>query len=270
MYKTRRMDQQRSSRGFVITLVVAFALIGTAWFLFASGFFDISTIEIEGIQMLDRGEVTREVDSALEHDSWKPWKKNNLLMLDTERLKNTLKDRLFVANVTVDKSYPNILRLLIEERQRSVILKSNDQYVHVDATGVVTGYVEGENLASAQNIVAARSLSDLSTLPVIIMNTADPLAPGFQIAEPEQVRRWLDTFNTVLNEGIKIRFMKIETPEASLGRFVSDHGYDIYFDLKQPLEGQIATYSAYVKTQPDLGAINYYIDVRIPGRIFVK
>jgi hypothetical protein len=270
MFRTKRLDQQRSSRGFVILLVVAFFVIGTAWFIFSSGFWNVSTVEINGLQSMDRGEVTREVDNYFEQRNRFLWKGRNLLMLDAGDFTQTLKDRLFIANVTVDKVYPSILRLMIEERQRSVILVSNEQFVNVDTTGVVTSYVIEPALSSARDIIAARSLMDSSATPVIIMNADDPLAPGFQIAAPEQIKGWLDTFQTLLGAGLKIRFMKIQAPDASLARFVSDKGYDIYFDLKRSLEGQLATYLSYMRSGDSKNPINYYIDVRIPGRVFIK
>lgn len=270
MYRSRRLDQQRSSRGFVIPLVVSFFLVGAAWFIFSSGFWDIAAVEINGLQSMDRGEVTKEVDIYFEQNIRLFWKGRNLLMLDAADFASVLKDRLFIADVTVDKVYPDILRLIIEERQRSIVLVSNDQFVNVDTTGVVASYVIEPALSSAKNIIAARSLMDLSTAPVVLMNAADPLAPGFQIAAPEQIKRWLDTFQSLLDAGLKIRFMKIEAPNASLARFVSDGGYDIYFDLKRPLEGQIATYLSYMRSEGSKTSIKYYIDVRIPDRVFIK
>lgn len=270
MYRTNRLQDKRSSYSTVFVIVAAFAVTGWFWFLFRSGFLDIQTIDAGQLQSLNRGEVVAETQRALQEGPWRPWSGNNLLMLDTDALAVTLKDRLFAESVTVEKSYPNILRLKIGERQRSVVVASNNEYVLVDAKGIVTAMADGDTLRASQDRVAAKAFADEIHLPVVVMNTADPLAPGFQVATPEEVRRWLDATRYLVLGGLQYRFMKVESPQAALGRFVSKKGYDIYFDLTQPLEPQLATYTAYMKTKPDEGKITEYLDTRVPGKVFVK
>ncbi len=270
MFRARRIEDRRSGYGAVIAIVAAFAVTGWLWFLFRSGFLDVQTIDTGALHELDRGEVLAEVDRALQEKPWRPWSYRNLLLIDTNELASVLQDRLFAESVTVEKSYPNILRLKIQERQRSVVVVSNDQYALVDATGLVTGDADGDALRASKDRVAARAFADQIHLPVIVMKTADPLAPGFQVATPEQMRRWLDATRYTVLGGLRYRFMKVESPESSLARFVSERGYDIYIDLTHPLEPQLATYLAYMKTKPDESKITAYVDVRVPGKIFIK
>lgn len=270
MYRSVRMDQKRSSYTVVILLVASFAVVGWLWFVFASGFWDVSNLDISGLRTLERGDVAREVDRALDERDWRPWHKKNLIFIDTATIAAILKERLFAEDVTVDKVYPDVLRLIIKERQRSVVLVSGEQYVNVDATGVVTGDADGDVLQSSRERVAARAFADEIHLPVVVMPTADPLSVGFSVAAPETVRKWIEVSRAMVLGGVKVRFMKIETPESALARFVSEQGYDIYLDLTQPLEPQIQTYAAYMRSKPDLTQIKEHIDVRVPGKIYVK
>lgn len=270
MYRTNRIQDKRSSYGAVIAIFAAFAVTGWLWFLFRSGFLDIQTIDTGPLQSLDRGEVIAETERALDEGPWRPWNSHNLLLLNTDQLAVTLKDRLFAESVAVEKSYPNILRLKIGERQRSVVVASNNEYVLVDGSGIVTAMAEGDVLRASQDRVAAKAFADEIHLPVVVMNTADPLSAGFQVAKPEEIRRWLDATRYLVLGGLQYRFMKVESPQAALGRFVSKKGYDIYFDLTQPLEAQLMTYLAYMKTKPDEGKITEYMDVRVPGKVFIK
>lgn len=270
VYRSERLTRRKSAYTATLILIGSFAIFGWWWFLFLSGFFDANKIEIIGLRGLEMGEVVGEMDKIFSEAKWKPWHSKNLFMLDTEYVRSALKDRLFIEEVVVDKSYPDILRLKITEKQRSVVLVTNDIYVNVDASGVVTGATEGGTLYVARDIVAARSITGEYSPSVILMPTAEPPTPGFQVAKPEQVRRWLDIMRSVVLRGIKIRFMKLESPEANLARIVSEKGYDIYFDLQDPLEPQIATYEAYMNTKPDESKIMERVDVRVPGKIYVK
>ena len=270
MYRSDRIDQNTSSHVFVIALVVSFAIVGWFWFFFGSGYWDIATVDIQGLQTLDRGEVATETLRIIDDRPWRPWNARNLFMLDTKNLESALKERLFVEDVSVDKSYPNVLRLMLKERQRSVVLVSNGQYVNVDTSGIVTGDTEGDALRASQDRVAARAFADDVHLPVVVMNTADPLAEGFHVAAPEQVQRWIEVSRALVLGGLRIRFMKVETPESSLGRFVSDKGYDIYVDLSKPIDQQVETYQAYMRSKPDESQIKEHLDIRIPGQVIIK
>ena len=270
MYRSDRIDQKHSSHVFVIALIVAFAIVGWFWFFFGSGYWNISSIDIQGLQALDRGEVATETYRIIDNRPWRPWSARNLFMLDTKRLESELKDRLFVEDVSVDKSNPNVLRLLLKERQRSVVLVSNGQYVNVDTSGIVTGATEGDALRASQDRVAARAFADEVHLPVVLMDTADPLAEGFHVATAVEVQKWIEISRALVLGGLKIRFMKVETPESSLGRFVSERGYDIYVDLAKPIDQQITTYQAYMRTKPDESQIHEHLDIRIPGQVIIK
>lgn len=270
MFRMGRMQANQSRKGFALFLVGSCAVTGWMWFLFFSGYWDVRTVEMEGIHFLNRGEVETEVYRILDDVPWRPWHKKNALMIDPSFLAQKLQERLFVDFVVVEKSYPDILRLKIKERQRSVVLVSQEQFVTVDANGVVTGQAEGEVLTIAQDRLAARTLAREGQMPVVVMNTADPVVTGFEVAKPEQMRRWLEATRLLVLGGMKIRFMKVDTPESVLGRFVSEKGYDIYVDLTKPIDEQAKNYLAFLKTKPDESKITAYVDVRIPGKVFLK
>lgn len=270
MYAQSRSIQRGSQRTRVVLLAGAFAIIGWIWLICISGYFDIGEVVIENNQAISAGEIINEIHTALHQTSWRPWRSTNLFFLNTEQLTNELSRRLFVERIEIEKRYPNIVRLKIFERQRKIILVSQERYVYVDAAGLVTEEVSDEALRIAQEQIAAKRFSEDANPPVIVMSTDDPLVTGFQVASVENVKKWLETFRTLIARGVKMRFMKIEAPDAHLGRFVSQKGYDIYFDLHQPLEPQITTYLAYINTKPKEDAIHEYLDPRIPGKIFVK
>lgn len=270
MYRGERVEKTRSSKLTGSVLVVAFLVVASSWFIFRSEFFDASEIKIDGLRDLGRGEVEREVMNALEESAkWKPWRATNILFVDKEELEASLKDRLFADYVTVDKTYPNILRLSVEERQRSVILASGTQYVLVDTSGVVTGYAEDAVLATARDLIAARSVSDEFSLPVVQMPTDDPLTPGFQVADPETVKLWLDISRSLFSGGVRTHFIKISSSESNLVRVVTEALYELRLDISRPIDDQLEAYRTYLRTTDDPG-ITEYVDVRVPGKIFVK
>lgn len=270
MYRGEREDRNRSSRSVAISLVISFVVVAVAWFVFRSGYFDAAQIGIEGLRSLEKGDVEREVGEALaEQSRWRPWHPTNVLMVDVPRLESRLKERLFAESVTVDKSYPNILRLKIEERQRSVVLVTGEQFLLVDTNGIVTGFAEGSSLSTATDHLAARSFLTADSLPVIQMPTDEPPAPGFQIASPEAVQAWIQISRILISRGLDTYFIKIEDPESHLGRFVMRDKYELRIDLSSDIVRQLDAYETYLRTAKN-PSIKEYIDVRVPGKIFVK
>ncbi len=269
-FHSPRHKTLETNRHFIIYLTAAFAIIGWYWFLFFSGFWDIGTLDIKNIKTLDRTEVYAEIQHILQEQPWRPWHQQNMFMLNSDLLASNLRDRLFIEDVRIEKIYPNTLQLDIKEKQRSVIVVSHDQYVNVDVNGIVTGEPDKESLQRAQACIQAHSFMDEVHVPVIVLNMEDPLAPGFQIAKSYQVHRWLDTARRLILGGVKFRFIKLENADASYARFVSEKGYDIYFDLLQPIDPQLYTYLEFMKTKPDQSKITEYLDARVPGKVYVK
>jgi len=270
MYRGERDVRERSGKTTATLLVTAFFLIASAWFVLQSGFFDANEIQIDGLRSLERGDVDREVADALnEQSTHRPWNPTNILLLDKKRLEDRLQERLFAEVVTVDKTYPNILRLKIEERQRSVVLVTNDQYLLVDTSGVVTGYAEGDVLSSAMDHISARTLLTADSLPVIQMPTDEPPAPGFQIADPSIIQTWIQNARILISRGADTYFMKIEKPEAHLARYIMPGKYELRIDISRPIDDQVGAYETYLRTVED-STITEYIDVRVPGKIFVN
>ncbi len=270
MFQGERREKDRKIRTSSIILVIAFVVVAALWFVFQSGYFDADDIHIEGLRSLEEGDVRREVGEALEAQSkWRPWNSTNVLFMDEAALQERLKERLFAENVIVDKSYPNILRLKVEERQRSVILVSNQNYVLVDTSGVVTGFADGNVLSLAQDRIAVRTLASPDSLPVVQLRTDDPLVPGFQIADAETVQTWIEISRILISRGIDTHFLKIDAPYSSVLRFVMERRYELRLDREKAFEPQIETYETFLQTTGD-DEVREYVDVRVPGKIFYK
>ena len=115
------------------------SVIGWLYVLFISDLFVLRKIQVQGTRALDSVDVEREVYIILDaRKEWKPWSPRHTWFINTTELANELKDRLFAASVTVDKTYSGILRLMVEERSNKLILHSGQQFLWVDLQGVVT------------------------------------------------------------------------------------------------------------------------------------
>lgn len=265
-----RAGLTKANRWIVGTLVVSCFMLCLVWFVFVSGYWTVQHIEMNEPRELKRGEVASTTYEILDTAPWKPWDKRNIFFIDTNALALGLREQLFAEQVTVDKIYPNILRLKIIERQRSVVVASKDQLLLVDANGIVTGEVPAAGTKDIRNILGAKTLANAALQPVIICELPELATAGYQAVQPQTVQTWLEAYKTLITSGVKFSYLRLSEPKSLTLRARSDKGYQIIFDLSGPLEAQIETYKKFVQSQGKNPGITEYVDVRIPGKIFVK
>jgi len=237
--------------------------------MIVSKFWDIKKIEVNELAVISRGEVIDAVFKILDENDHFIIKGRNIFFIDTKDLETELNESLFVENVTVDKSYPNILRLIVKERQRSVVIASKDQLLTVDINGLVTGEAIDEVKDELRLRLNDKSFSDSAHPPLILCDLQELATSGYQVADQETVKRWLDTYKTLLSEGLEFRYIKIDDALSRTLRIRLENGIDLLVDILSPLDPQIETYDKYRQSKPKVNP-KEYIDVRIPGKLYIK
>ena len=261
---------QQSNRFLVTLLVAAFAVAAVVWFVFVSGYFSIKSIELNELHTMDREEVVSATYEILEQGRWRPWDRKNVLFINEKELAERLKSRLFAEQVTVDKSYPNVLRLMIEERQRSVVLASKEQLLVIDMAGMVTGEA-GENAAKeARDSINGTLIANLNRTPVIICDLPELATAGYQVADQDTLKQWIGAYRAFIASGLKFRYIRVQEPKSQTAKLAMADGWEAYFDLGKDLPTQIETYKKFVQNKPRGFKADEYIDVRVPGKIYVK
>ncbi|MFZ6014815.1 MAG: cell division protein FtsQ/DivIB [Patescibacteria group bacterium] len=239
--------------------------------MFFSSFFDIEKIEINDLAVLQKdvlaGEMGEYIDSRA--DKW-PWGRRNIFVFDIKKLEEFIKDEFFVENVTVDKEYPNILRLKLQERQRSVILVSKNQIYIVDDYGVITSLADSGTASSTKLYLTSSAPIESSKEIYIIAPTSTDYQIGFEYTKPEIVRSWLDLAKDLRDSGIWFKAIELDLDFDSMVKVILKENKKVYFDMSEAAVMQIETLRQFIQTKPNWDDIHEYIDVRVPGRIYYK
>jgi hypothetical protein len=262
------MERRRPWIG--LALVAAALVAGSVWFVFVSGYWRIDRVEAYGVDGQGRGELEEVVRQVLDEGPWKPWDKQNIFFVDEEDLASKVQQRMFAERVSVEKSYPNILRLIIVERQRSVVVVSKGQQLLVDTAGIVTGETDERLGAYVHSIMNLKAFADASHVPVIVTDLPERAAAGYQASDEVRVKRWITAYRALVEAKVRFRYMGLDTLGSSLARLKAEDGTDILMDLELPLEPQIDTYTTFIRNKKKDVVINEYIDVRVPGKIYVQ
>lgn len=271
---TRRQTATQGSSGRVVFFLFLglVAVIGWSYVFFVSDAFMVKDIEVRGVKTLDPMEVKREVYATIDGRArpfWQPARQ--MWFLRAGELEPILKDQLFAEQVSVDKSSGNVLRLLVKERARRYILRTPSQWLWIDLQGVVLQELTPQESKDADQRLLGKPATVTADAPIISIDRQTPLHVGEGI-QVHDIRSWLDIALEVQKQGIAYR--EIEPPvEASSTRLIlkTAEGYDVWFDTSSDtLKTQIEAYRAFQKQKPKDVHVQEYVDVRIPGRVYVK
>lgn len=269
-FASTRRHSQSTHRRVVVLLLGGMAVCGWLYIVFGSGMFRVRTLDIQGLVALERGVVEQETFAAIDEQGMFPWKKRNLLFLDTKQLEKDLERRLYAESVTVDKSYPDILRLKIEERQAQVIVMANNDLYLISRTGVVAERIGNEDEARILQRIAKPSPTTKMDLPILTLQDGEIPEPNETFVSDLTVERWLEAFRALSEAGFGYRNAVLEHPTST--KLILDlfEPYNAYFDLMAPIQPQITSFYAFTKAMPAGTKITSYVDVRVPGKVYYK
>lgn len=265
-----RLVTTTKRRRFVITLLAGVAITGWLYMLFGSGIFRVTLVDPGLISDSDRGEAMRETFAALDAQGRWPWSRRNLLLVDTQSLSRELERRLFADTVAVEKSFPNVLRLKIQERRSSLVLVANNEFYLVDRRGVVSKRFAYEEEAGILQRISKPSSAGQTQAPILTVREMANPVPGMAVVPERTVQRWLIAFQELSRTGFGYRNAILEYATSTKLVLNMFEPYDVHFDLLTPLEPQIQSYYAFIKAKPPGTIIYAYVDARIPGRIYYR
>ena len=264
-------EAKNTRRAAVFAMMGIGAAFGWMYLIFFSDAFAINQIEVAGAKTLDPIDVTREVFQILdERPEKRPWPTRHAWFVDEERVEKELISRLFVMKASVDKSYSNILRLSIEERSKRVVVHSHQQYFWVDLQGVATDELTKEERLDVQaRLLGTRPIRP-DEPPVIKREFDEPINPGFVVAQTAQAREWIELAENVRAQ--KLVYRELEPPMATSSMFkvLSAEGFNVLMDITAPLDLQVRTYLEFIQNKPKDITKPEYVDVRVPGRVYLK
>lgn len=275
-YVHTRSGLTAKSRFTAGILVGSCFLLLILWFLFVSRFWSVRRLEIAGTKDVSRGEVEATVYDVLDQGMRRPWDQRNIFFIDKKQLAEDVKNKLFLESVIVDKVYPDVLRLLVEERQRRVVFGVNGQLLDVDPHGSITGEEPVSTSGYFHDLLSSKTLADQNHAPFVVQaipadasSTQITTSTG-QFVDADVVKQWLDASKTLLAAGLRYRLFKIEQPTSQTLKIVTEQGYDIVMDLRESISDQEEIYTKFMRSKPKDLAIHEYIDVRVPGKVYLK
>jgi len=267
-HKMKTRFEQRKTVIFMLTII---AIIGWVYIFFGSTIFTVQTLDIQGTEILERGEVAVLVNELLEDQRHWPLREKNIFFINNDLIISGLKETLFVENVIVDKIYPNILRLKIEERQSSLYIFVEHSLYEIDRHGIVTDeFSDAEEEEILERTNDPRATRDTNAPILKIRQVSNIPIQGQEFASEFRTETWLDTFKVLGDLGFGYRNAVLDYTTSSKLILDMFEPYDVYLDILEPLEPQINGFYTFLRVRDTNVPIYEYIDARVPGKVFFK
>lgn len=266
----RRGGGGRTPRLQVFAFLSVFAILGWMYVFFISDAFVIREIETDGLSTLTSLDVSREVYRVLDaRASWRPWSPRQGWFIDRDALTKELEERLFAESVTVDTISAHVLRLIVKERSKRVLLHVGTSFVWADRTGVVTDELTDLERVDVQARLSRKRFSSSRDPEIFLLPESTELTTGYVAVSTSTMRSWIALSDAFKSSGLN--FMELRPPEATSTRVTvkTEEGYVVFLDTQIPLKTQVDAYRAFLKMKP-LPKVSEYIDVRVPGKMYIK
>lgn len=270
MFKEEREGRTHKTKGAILGLFIGFVIVSLFWFFLYSDFFKIQKFDVGQLTVLRQEAVTGEIETYFNQPKKWPWGNRNIFFLDEKDLRKYLMSKFFVEDITVDKLYPNILRLKIKERQRSVVLITKNAVYVVDDYGVVTDLADDNLISSTRRILTSSSPVDAPKEIFVITSVTTTYTKGQEYTDSQKVRQWLDTANKLRDAGIWFKALDIGMGPSTAVSVVLKENKTVLMELDDVLDAQIETLRQFIASKPNWDDIHEYIDVRVPGKIYYK
>lgn len=242
----------------LLILLILAPIFLFGWFLFYTDVFAIKAVTIVDARPHTEEATRNIVKKALE--GLPPY--GSIFFINTDDLKMNIESALAqVRTLQVTRSLPSTIKIIVQEKQPSLLLVSNGSYYFVDDQGIP--YEEAH----------------LDTLPGIVLPTvhnADDKAKvtiGVAVVAPEFVD-FVEYVQQHLPEYINAQVARIQIPSLAAREvhFVMDTNWELKLDVTRDKEQQLNILKRLVTemiSEDELETLDY-IDLRIPNRVYYK
>lgn len=260
-----------------------------------SSFFKIKNIEISGLKRINDQELIENVTSITNYKSFLIIPKNNYFTVDLEEIIFILKQKYPIQNITIQKIFPNKIKVDVEEKIFKIIYNDGKIYTYLDETGKVIEILRhvgddewliikksvtstnesGEEIMIEKEVERKPIISinkitqEMGDYPIIYMkNIGDSAKINDLVLDQNKISGIIEWFNLLEKRtDINFTYFLIED-EFGGGIIKTGDGWEIKVKITDILN-QFNELEYLLKNKIDRNNLSY-IDLRYPGRVYWK
>jgi hypothetical protein len=258
-FRKKEKPKHTGFKKYFLILILAI-IIASVWFFFASSFWRLKNIEIEGLTRFDASELKNIILAREGERRWLLFKESNFFLFQTQEVQTEILSKYNFADLQVNKKIPGTVKLKISERPYSFIFQEGTNYFYAASDGYVIKEIP----------VAPEDMAKY----FILENKSDSVTINEQnkITLKDDYLKFILNLNQILatHSDLPVEKFIIDQELNSVIVKFKD-GPSAYFSVKEDATEQVE-YLALVKKEKigDNFSKTNYIDLRYGARIFIN
>lgn len=249
------------------------ALFGWVYIVCFSPLFTIRAIEMLEGEGIDADQIRSSIFAYMDQSTSTRMielPRRHRLRLDRERLSSMLRETFFFDRVVVRISLPSILRLSIETNNETWFLYVSEKIFLINAQGIVLYEASSKQYADVKRFLGMPLSSKPSFPSFMVIRRDDTQTPtrGMRVFTMSESRALRDVSNAVQQQRIALRevFLKPSSTQMILQTL---QGFQAIVSVTDDVSDQLTRLYVFMQNK-DAQSVSGIIDVRIPGRIYIR
>ncbi|MEK7600502.1 MAG: hypothetical protein AAB463_00890 [Patescibacteria group bacterium] len=247
--RERRERIMRWSFGSAATV----AIVGSVYTLFFSPWLSVRSIGVEGMQSLDQETLLAHIHTERERRTWGYAREHYMILARPDHIAASLIAAFpILETVTTDKQFPHSITFTVRERTPVARWCVGEECALIDASAVRWDPIGNTAPDSLPMVRDMRNGMRWPQSDTAILNIIDTLLPQFRAMQIEPLS-W-------------------DLPETAVPelRILVAGGSELRFSLEDDIQKQITVLAVFLRDTPGTIGAYQYLDMRIPGRVYVK
>lgn len=284
-YKLPIQRKSRLSRKKKLEIVLLSCFVISLFFIVAfHPFFTIKQINTEGLNRINENEFNEDIIDILNCKKLFIFSCNAYIFTDVNELRDVLFDKYSLNSLIIEKEFPNIINIDLEEKISTIIYDDGVKYSFVDLSGNLVESIANvssdewfdesgtstSTLAIGQNLIhkpnTKRLYDELGNYPLIYDKNIHSDENG-QVLKEEFVASfidWYNLFNKELNESINYIVLMNSVGDATIYNY---SGWRVVVRLGERFGSQSDQLKYLL--EKEIGDKYFsYIELRYPGRAY--
>lgn len=241
-------------------------VLGWTFFFFRSEFFELKDVEIQSSGgIVSSSDVLPIVFEALDARPARPWSKRQTLFLPKQGLEEGIKAALYAEEVKIEEINDNVLRLKISFGSRFLYTTHDGE----DFLKCAVARPAGIALDDPATLAAAKKRYLLATdFTTLKLDGLVYVRKATTTLEVPTIKRLLDLGKTL--DEYQIKFAHLEEGSGQEVSVQLDRDRQVLMDLAQPMKDQVERCQAILREKEYQDLKPLTIDLRIPGRAYLR
>lgn len=276
--------------------IIIVSFFATGVLTLSHHYFRVNNIDIQGIERLSEGDIHITIHNILQRRRFFVFHNNNYFLLNVDEVRDVLQEKYPLQSLIVQKSFPQNLSVLIEEKISTIIYDNGKEYSYLDGNGLVvevrllveesewketgaprvdittTTASSSLELASQNRIHTPhidRIVEEMGDFPIVYDTRGKLVAINERALSSETAHGIFTWFNMMMRESIAIR-PRYFVIDNELGDVVikTAEGWEIRGRVDTDIEKQWDELHLVLKNKISRRASLQYVDIRYDGRVY--